>query len=630
MLIQINVYENQSCFACRHFPKPGPQNHQPYFQFPERTMKNPYISLLQTAYTYARKERKKMVFVYVLFICANVIASMNPLLFGWFVGKVQNDTHRVMYYTFIYAAGYILLKLGDWSLHGPARIMERTLAFNLSRNFLQEKYHQTIHLTAKWHQDHHSGATINRIRKAYEALRDFFDRGFVYLYTITKFIFSVSAILYFSPFFGSIAVLLGVLNILVISKFNKPFIKTLSEVNEREHNVTSNLFDSLSNIRTVITLRLEQSMEKGLMGKVRRVFRPFRKNALINEWKWFTADMIITLIYCVVVVGFVYQHWVPGKVFYIAGLVTLLGYVNQFTSVFQNVAGQYTDLVQYNTYIQGANTIKEAFEEQHRPDESKTLPECWQHMEIKNLHFSHRSCYDERFAPQSLHNLHLHIERGKKIALIGESGSGKSTLLSLLRGLYTPEGKTEVTVDGKACSLDTLHESVTLFPQEPEIFENTIAYNVTLGLPFSDEEIMNVCDGAQFSEVIRQMPDGLLTDIREKGVNLSGGQKQRLALARGILAGRDSDLILLDEPTSSVDPRTEAQIYKKLFDAFSDKAIISSIHRLHLLDQFDYIYILEKGKIVDEGSFEDLHNHSAIFRNMWDYQRSQAFMEQFK
>jgi ATP-binding cassette subfamily B protein len=587
-------------------------------------MKNPYISLLKTSWTYARNERKKFLLIYTMFICANVVFSLNPLLFGWFIGKIQNNTNKVLYYSLIYACCYIGLKLTEWSMHGPARVMERTLAFNLSRNYLQEKFHQTLHLTAKWHQDHHSGATINRIKKAYEALRDFFDRGFVYLYTLTKFVFSVGAIIFFSPLFGSIAIAIGLLNVFVISRFDKPFIKTLNKVNEREHNVTSNLFDSLSNIRTVITLRLEKSIEKGLLYKVQLIFRPFRKNSIINEWKWFTADILISIIYCVVVVGYVYQHWEPGKTFYIAGLVTLLGYVNQFTSVFQNVAGQYTDLVQYNTYTSGAANITESYERNHRADKPIDLPQRWQLIEIKNLNFSHRAFYNQQFSPQSLHNLYVQIKKGKKIALIGESGCGKSTLLSLLRGLYSPEKETEILIDGKKFDMDSLNESITLFPQEPEIFENTIAYNITLGLPFREEEILNACEKAQFIDVVEQMPHGLYTDIREKGVNLSGGQKQRLALARGILASRDSELILLDEPTSSVDARTESMIYDNLFKAFPDKAIISSIHRLHLLDQFDHIYLLDKGCIVAEGNLEQLLLKCELFRDLWKHQNANA------
>jgi ABC-type multidrug transport system fused ATPase/permease subunit len=117
------------------------------------------------------------------------------------------------------------------------------------------------------------------------------------------------------------------------------------------------------------------------------------------------------------------------------------------------------------------------------------------------------------------------------------------------------------------------------------------------------------------------LPNGLQSNIQEKGVNLSGGQKQRLALARGILAARTSKIVLLDEPTSSVDPKTEMQIYQKLFREFEGKAVLSTLHRLHLLAQFDYVYILQKGIIVDEGTFEKLLQESAIFQELWKHQK---------
>ena len=601
---------------------------------------NPYISLLRTAWHFARRERKKYILIYVMFICANAAYSLHPLLLGWFIGKLQVDTSHVVHYALLYVTGYFGIKLLQWCFHGPARIMERTLAFHLSRNFLQEKYHQVLHLPVKWHQDHHSGATINRVRKAYEALREFFDRGFMYVYALTKFLFSVVAIFIFSPLYGSIAIVLGVFTIFIIRTFDKPFVKALEEVNESEHTVSATLFDSLSNIMTVITLRLEKSMETGLLNKVQRILRPFRRSALINEWKWFCAEMLIVSIYGLITFGYVHQQWVPGKLFYVGGLTTLLAFVNQFTSVFQDIAWQYTDVVQYNTYVQTAAVISTAYKKQHRADRPDGLPNNWKTIIIRKLNFSHRPTYDAGQHAQSLHDLQLTIRRGQRIALIGESGSGKSTILSLLRGLYLPEPGMEIEVDPNPAPnrdpspnpnhnpnpdsrawLDRLNEAVTLFPQEPEIFENTLAYNITLGLPFTEEEILQVCESAHFTEVIKQLPQGLESDIREKGVNLSGGQKQRLALARGILAARDSALVLLDEPTSSVDPRTEALIYEGLFKAFADKAIISSIHRLHLLPHFDYIYVLHQGRVVAEGSFNHLRNNSPVFQDLWRHQQ---------
>lgn len=584
-------------------------------------MRNPYFSLLGTAWKYARQERRRYVMIYAMFIIANVIFAMNPLLYGWFVDSLQREGTQVLPYAWMYVGGFLGLRLLEWCFHGPARVMERQLAFNLSRNFQEELYNQVLHLPVKWHQDHHSGSTINRVRKAYESLKDFFQNGFIYLHAFGKFVFSFAAMLYFSPLFGSIGVLIGAFTVFIIIKFDKPYIKSLKEYNEKDNIVSSNLFDSLSNIVTVITLRLEKSMESSFMKKVMDSFPPFKRNAVVNEWKWFCAQMLVGLIYAVITIGYVYQHWVPGETFFIGGLIILIGYVNQFTSVFNDIASQYTQIVKYDTNIQMARDIQEDYHRKHRSENTSSLPEVWRTIEIKNLNFSREAVGLEKTRFTGLSDLSIKIGKGQRIALIGESGSGKSTLLALLRGLYQPKEEIDMKVDGvKKSDFESITNTVTLFPQEPEIFENSILYNITLGLPFSNEEVMEVCETAQFADVLMQLPNGLETHIQEKGVNLSGGQKQRLALARGILAARTSNIVLFDEPTSSVDPKTEALIYNKLFNAFNDKAVISSLHRLHLLTQFDYVYILKNGSIVDQGTFEELRRRSLVFNEMWKHQ----------
>lgn len=588
-------------------------------------MANPYISLLKTAWKYARQEKKQYVLIYSLFILASGIFALYPLLYGWFINAVQKEGVDHLHYAWIYAGTYMGLKLIEWSFHGPARILERRLAFNLSRNFLQELYHQTLHLPVKWQQDHHSGATINRIRKAYEALKDFFQNGFMYMYALTKFFSSFIAMVVFSPLFGTIGIALGALTVAIIFKFDKPFIKAVDETNEKEHVVSSTLFDSLSNIITVITLRLEKRIEKSLMGKVKDVYDPFMRTVKINEWKWFVADMLVALIYVVTAVGYIYQNTLPGHEFPLGSLVALLGFVNQFTSVFHDVAWQYTQIVQYDTNVQTARFITEAYNQHHLPDETKNLPDDWKKISISHLNFSHKETYSSDEKAHSLHNIDITIEKGKRIALIGESGSGKSTLMALLRGLYEPEPGTIVKADNESTTDVTgLRSFITLFPQEPEIFENTIEHNITLGLPFEEKDIMEVCETAHFTEVVRQLPKGLQSSIQEKGVNLSGGQKQRLALARGILAAKSSDIILLDEPTSSVDPKTEIQIYEKMFEECKGKAVVSSLHRLYLLSYFDYIYVLRNGHVVDHGTFIDLKSRSEIFNELWRHQQDKT------
>ena len=585
-------------------------------------MRNPYLSLLATAWKYARHEKKRFVLIYTMFVFATTIVAINPLFYGWFINELQHQGTDVLRTGWIYIAGFMVLRLIEWCFHGPGRVLERQLAFTLSKNFMDEVYHKILHLPAKWHQDNHSGSTINKLRKAHEALRDFFQHGFIYFYSFGKFFFSFGAMLYFSPIFGAIGVVLGIITIMIIARFDKVFIRSLQDVNEREHEVSSTLFDSLSNIITVITLRLEKRIQATYIQKLMAVYPPFKKNVSINEWKWFTAQMMVGLIYCVTTIGYLYQHWNTGSTFFIGGLVVLLGYVNQFTSVFNDIAGHYTQIMKFDTELKNIREIELAYDQKHSPDTELKLPENWKTLDIENLNFHRERVGDSRNV--GIHDLSIRISKGQRIAFIGESGSGKRTILALLRGLFAPQERNIIKINDTAIAdFETIANHVTLLPQDPEIFESSILYNITLGLQFGEEEIKNACDAAQFSSVVSMLPHGFETNIQEKGVNLSGGQKQRLALARGILAAKSSDIVLLDEPTSSIDPRTERHIYENLFRSFDGKAIISSLHRLYLLHYFDYVYILKDGCVADKGTFEELRKYSLVFKELWDHQVSE-------
>lgn len=595
--------------------------------------------MLSTAWRYAKEDKRRYILIYALLIGANLTVAINPFFYGWFVESIQKNGVDVISQVWIYGLGFLGLKLLEWAFHGPARVMERDLAFRLSQNYLNEQYSKLIHLPVAWHKEHHSGSTINRLKKGYAALKDFFQNGFIYVASLLKFVISFSVMFYFSPLFGLIAAVLGLLTFRLISKFDKPFVRSLTDVNEADHAMSSTLFDSLSNIMTVITLRLENRVHTGLMEKLSAVFPPFRKHVRVNEWKWFTAQMMVALIYAVMIVGYVYQNYVPGEMFKLGGLVTLLGFVNQFTSVFNDFASQYTQIVQFNTDLQSAKTLDSV---DNAPRDYTALPASWKSVGIRNLNYEHpqkangavvnaRGELDPVPAwnrPSGLHALDLDIHRGRRIALVGESGCGKSTLLSLLRGLNPPAAGTTVDVDGMT-GFDFGHiaNSVTLLPQEPEIFEASFEYNITMGLPFSREEVDRVCDLTRLSPVLSQLEHGIKTKIIEKGQNLSGGQKQRLALARGVLAAHSSSIILMDEPTSSMDPKTEHEIYLNMFNEFEGRTIISTLHRLHLLRHFDYIYVMHKGKIVEEGTLDTLLESGPLFKKLWSHQQNSSASE---
>jgi ABC-type multidrug transport system fused ATPase/permease subunit len=162
-----------------------------------------------------------------------------------------------------------------------------------------------------------------------------------------------------------------------------------------------------------------------------------------------------------------------------------------------------------------------------------------------------------------------------------------------------------------------ISRAIALVPQNPEIFATTILSNITMGADYDIEFVHRFTDMACFTDVVLGLPKQFESSIKEKGVNLSGGQQQRLALSRGLLACHDKDIVLLDEPTSSLDTITEMKVYKSIFREFQGKTIISSIHRLHLLPLFDRICIFEGGQIIASGTLSELLSSCSQFEALW-------------
>jgi ATP-binding cassette, subfamily B, bacterial len=243
------------------------------------------------------------------------------------------------------------------------------------------------------------------------------------------------------------------------------------------------------------------------------------------------------------------------------------------------------------------------------------------HIDLRALSYRHPGGAqgqdaDDHHARGGLHHLTLRLHAGERVALVGPSGSGKSTLLRLLAGLCEPShGRIEI--DGVAAlALRDLRRAAMLIPQEVQVFEATLRENVAFDLGHSDAEVRAAARVASLDSVIDALPLGLATPIAQGGSNLSGGQRQRLCLARGILAARDSSVLLLDEPTSALDPVTEAQVYERLLAAFPQACVLASVHRMSLLERFDRIVLIVQGRIVDVGTADELRQRQSLFREM--------------
>ena len=567
---------------------------------------NPYFQLMKLSWRYTPKDKRKWFrLTYSFFFLVNMITAIYPIILGWFIESIQKSDSDPLGDAWLYVALYIGFTLLEWVFHGPGRLMERKLAFTMSRRFLLEVVGKNLQLPLSWHKEHHSGAVINRIRKASMGLRLFFENGFAYFNNGMRLLISIAAMIYFTPIFGILGLLLGVLSVYLTYVFDVRFVKSLNSYNEAEHQQFASTSDSITNVFTVKTLKLGNLVQSELKKKFDVMVKPYDANTIAGEWKWFLNALFVALIYGVIILGYVYSNYEENEVFYVGGLVTLIGYVGNFTNSYKGIVFMYTQLLQYNTDTCSVNNIHESYDKlvakNHR-GEGKAFDE----LILTNMGFIYEAKKDpgvENIEEQKgLFALDLTLRKGQKVALVGESGSGKSTLLALLSGLYPMAPGCRVVSDpDPSYAVEDLYESTMLLPQSPEIFENTVLFNLTLGFTYPDHEIQEACEIACLSGFIAELPKGLETEISEGGGNLSGGQIQRLALVRGILAAKRKDVILLDEPTSSVDKVMEKKIYQNLIRYFQDKILICSIHNQQLLPLFDYVYQLEEGRLLKEG-----------------------------
>ncbi|MBX9585957.1 MAG: ABC transporter ATP-binding protein/permease [Gammaproteobacteria bacterium] len=580
-------------------------------------MSNPYLSLVRTVWHYGKRWRYAIVINYLAFIIAQAVLSLSPYSLGKAIDVLQHFKPERLKEVILWLALNVVVLLLFWMFHGPARILERKVALKLQQSFRLDLYQNMTRLPLKWHQNHHSGNTITRVNRASMSLYRFAENQFVYIETIVKFITSIAFLLWISLPVGLMSVFLSVTLLTTILLFDRKLIPLYDGENEIENHVGAVLFDYISNMTTVLTLRLGELTHSNLFQRLMAIWPIFKKEAVVNEVKWFTVGILLAIAQAVILIGYIIHELSISSTIMIGVVVMIFRYQWELGAVFFELSMHYGDIVKMDTDVKSVDPILEDIENYAYVPQGEAAARQWHTIEITDLAYHHHVEDDGR--EQIFENLNFKFTRGEKIALIGMSGGGKSTLLNLLCGLYTPL-HVKLKVDGiEFDTLEPLQAITTLIPQDPEIFENTIAFNITMDLPTEPEEIHSAIQLAGFSSVLEKLPLGLETDIREKGLNFSVGQKQRLALARGLFAARYSSLILMDEPTSSVDLPTEKTILSGIIDTFPESALIVSLHRLHLLPKFDTIIMLSHGEVVASGPVSELLSKPGPVYDLWQH-----------
>lgn len=581
--------------------------------------RNPIAHLFSAMWNTTDKFGKRTIVKYLLmFGMANSFSMSEPLVVGLIFNLIQEKgiSSTTLPTVLIYLSLLVGITVAFWIFHGPARLMEQKNAFRVFKKKKETLVSHVVSLPLEWHSDHHSGDTIDKVEKGTKALYDFSSDVFMIFENVIRFVIAFCILTYFNIHAGYLIIILVVLTVLLIFRFDAYLETLLDKVNKAENTVSAKVYDIIGNITTIVMLRAQKQTLQVLSNEIEKPFATFIRWAKINEIKWFLVSVMASLTQFLVLASYITTAVYKNEIVLVGTVYLLYSYVHNIVSVFYSVAWLYSDLVTKRSKLSNAEEL-ETYIVPKNSKSNSIVKSNWRSISFKNVSFSYKG-QEKVSDARHLSDVSFSIGRGEKIAFIGESGSGKTTMLKILRGLYDIDSG-DVFVGKKELrnNIRDISDLIALVPQDPEIFATTIGENITLGLAYSEKEMKKFSDLALFTQVAERLPNKFDSSINEKGVNLSGGEKQRLALARGLLFAKDRDIVLLDEPTSSIDAKNERLIYENIFDVFKKKTVISTIHRLHMLPMFDTIYYFKRGHIVAFGTFTSLQKSSKDFRLLW-------------
>ena len=584
---------------------------------------------------YLKKYSWHIAFYIFVFVLSTVVDVFIPILTANAVEDVTLQRYDGAIYNFLFVLG---LSVMQYLLMSLLNFLYNRYGMRMIGDMSLDCVAQTFKINSRSYSSHNSGAFMERVARDPERvvgeLSSFVNMisNIVSTFVIVIYVFILNYII-------GLCVVGTILIALIVDTIRlKKFDKNLKSTNTAREEFVSIVNETIKSEKDIKT--------SGLEDKLKKVVDERTKKNMKEHYNLYNTNQVLRTVRSALQEVMIFATLILGIVLMEKGLVTIaifmviysyrgsiksfssfIGFLSESMSTIKNSLGRIRELFEDDEFeMEKFGNVR--LENVAGKIEFRNVAFKYKEYEFKKDKKGKKVAKTLKSETPVLENVNFVIEPNTTVAFVGKSGSGKSTILSLISKMLEADGG-EVLIDGvdiKKLDKDTLRRSISLVNQFPYIFDMSIKENLLLAKEdATDEEIERAIRDSYLNEFIDTLPNGINTVVGESGVKLSGGQRQRLAIARALL--RQTSIIIFDESTSSLDNFAQEHIKKCIDNLKGKSTIVIVAHRLSTIRNVDNIFFLEDGKIVDEGSFNELFRKNKEFKNMFTVENLQEELD---
>ncbi len=553
------------------------------------------------------RNRKSLAILVISVMTTAIAGTFIPLTIGEAVNSISSGSLEGV---ILFAGAFIGLAIIQFISNRFRAISSTDVSQRTVKGMRDEAFKSIHRVPVSFFSVVKSGFLISRITNDGETIGDFLTFQIPQVVSgFTTVILSIAIMLYldFNLTLYALIVLpfLSIFTISLQGKVRENYLKTRKTIAA----ITGNLAENISSIRSIKAFNVERYVEERFDNLNNENLRANIKASRLSSFYGAVVRVIEFLGIAIVIYAGSIQ--LQAGLISIGILVAFIFYVQEFFDPVIQLSQLYNA---YQSSIVGAGRIYGIIdsEKEEVPEGSKDKDDFTTGLAMKNVDFSYGT-------GDTLKEINLEIRKGDKIGIVGHTGAGKTTLSNLILKLYLPkDGEIDLDLlNTKLIRTRSYRDIIVPVLQEPFLFRGSIYENVRIAKKdASDEEIREKAEQFGLSRIFSRLPDGMDTDVGELGRNLSEGQKQAIAILRALI--REPDIIIMDEPTSNIDPFSERDIFLSLGKFAKDRTLILITHRFSMISLVDRIAVVDGGRIVENGNFSELMEKKGMFYNMYN------------